>query len=195
MARTKDHFIWTGDYADRINRLAAAVKAAQADVDDLKARLKDEAESEEPRLLSDVSTTRADLDEAQAALDALAADYQALKAEAEESGLRVTLRGLSDDEWYDITDNHPPREDERFKENDAALGFNERTGTRDLVMAALADPEFGSRAKFDAWVAEKGLSRGDLAVMMGIAHELTNGMGYTDPKLLRLLPTRSADAG
>jgi len=193
MARTDEHFIWTGDYAERINRLAAAVAAAEADIASLAARLKEEQDSDEPTLATESTTTAEELVEARAARDRLADDFRALRDEAEGAGLRVTLRGLSDLEWDEIVDKYPPRDEEQFAKGDRALGFNERKGARDFIRIALVDPEFSTRAKFDAWVAEKGLTRGDLAAMLKKAHILTNGMGYTDPKLLQSSQIPSGD--
>lgn len=191
MARTTEHFIWTGDYADRVFQLANAVDAAEADISRLTARLEDEQDSDEPTLATESTTTADDLAEAEDARDRLAVEYQTLKDEAETAGLRVTLRGLSDIEWDELIEKHPPRTEEPYAKGDAALGFNERKGGRDFVHTALVDPEFPSRAKFDAWVLEKDLTRGDIAAMVKKAWSLTNGMGYTDPKLLRSSQTPS----
>lgn len=195
MARTTEHFIWTDDYADRVHQLAAAIEAAEADISVLSARLKDERDSDEPALATEDTTTADDLADAEEARVHLAAEFQALKDEAEAAGLRVTLRGLSDIEWDDLTETHPPRTEEPYAKGDAALGFNERKGMREFVHTALVDPEFTSRSKFDAWVLEKGLTRGDLAAMGKKAWGLTNGMGYTDPKLLRSSQTLSGVEG
>ena len=167
MARTEEHFIWTGDYAARLDRLRRAVAAAVAD--------------ESPRLLNEGDPAAE-----------LAEEYEALKAEAEEKGLRVVLRGLSDIEWDDIADQHPPRTDETYADNDKELGFNERTGGRDIIAAALVEPRL-TRAEFDQWATDNSLTRGDIKALLMKAYRLTHGLGLTDPKSLAPLPTRSAD--
>ena len=163
MARTETHFIWTDDYADRLSVLRAAVDAATKDTS--------------PRTLADGDP-----------VGALSTEYAELKAEAEAAGHRVVLRGLRDDEWDDLVDAHPPRTDEAHKDGDKALGFNERTGARQLVFAALAEPKFETRTRFDDWLREHDLTRGDVSAMALKAWRLTNGAGYTDPKLLPPLP-------
>lgn len=163
MARTETHFIWTDDYADRLSNLHAAVAAASKD------------------------TTKRTLGEGDP-VETLAAEYEALKAEAEESGHRIVLRGLRDDEWDALVDAHPPRTDDEHKDGDKALGFNERTGARHLVHAAMVEPKFDTRTRFDDWLRESDLTRGDVSAMALKAWRLTNGAGYTDPKLLPPLP-------
>lgn len=168
MARTKTLFIWTGDYADQIDRLYAAANAASAD--------KTQRTADEGDPLGEIET-----------------EWRRLKDEADEAGLKVVVRGLSDDEWYDITDNHPARTEEPHAEGDKALGYNERTGLRPMILAGMVEPEFTSRAKFDAWVTEKGLSRGDLNMIGMTIWRLTNGQGPIDPKSLPPLRTPDDD--
>ena len=165
MARTETHFIWTGDYAGRLAQLKAAADAAKDDRTPLTGG------EEHP-------------------YDALAAEYEALKAEADAAGLRLVLRGLRDDEWDALVDAHPPRTDEPFAENDKAFGLNERTSLRPLIFAGLVEPKLETRSRFDDWVAEQDLSRGDLSTIALKVWALTNGTGGTDPKLLPPLPTR-----
>jgi len=167
VARTEEHFIWTDDYAARLNNLEHQARAAKEDSTPL---LGGEADP----------------------LLEIAEQYEALKAEADAAGLRVVLRGLRDDEWDELIETHPPRTEDQF-ESDKKLGFNEKTGTRALVHAALVEPKFDSRSRFDDWIREHNLTRGDVAALGAKAWALTNGMGYSDPKSLRPLPTRDAD--
>lgn len=169
MARTTTHFVWTDDYADRLAVLRAQIEA-----------------------LSDRDSETAFLAEG-SERSKLVEQYDELKEEAQEKGIRMVLRGLSDDEWDELVEKHPPRTDEANLENDKELGFNERTGMRALIYAALVEPSFDSRAKFDAWVTEKGFTRGDLIVAALKAGNLTNGVGPMDPKLLPPLPVQSAE--
>ena len=168
MARTEEHFIWTGDYADRISRLHAAAEAAKDD------------------------TTPSTLSEGDPIAE-LREEYDTLKAEADEAGLRIVVRALTDDEWYDFADNHPPRTEEPHVDGDKALGFNERAGMRSLILAGLVTPEFSSLPALATWVTEKQLGRGDLNRIGMAIWRLTNGTTSIDPKSLPPLPTR-ADA-
>ena len=168
MARTETHFIWTGDYVERLDRLLRAAEAAKDD----KAPLL--GGEEHP-------------------YDVLKAEYEALRAEADQNGQRVVVRGLDDAEWDELADAHPPRTDEAFAEKDAALGFNERAGMRPLIYAALVEPKFDSRAKFDEWVRSLGMTRGDLIALGMRAWRLTNEVDVLDPKSLRALPSRDAE--
>jgi hypothetical protein len=166
MARTEEHFIWTGDYADRISRLHAAAEAAKDDTS--------------PRSLADGDP-----------IGELREEYDRLREEANDAGLRVVVRALTDDEWYDLTDNHPPRTEDPHKDGDKALGFNERTGMRSLILAGLVTPEFSSLSGLSAWVTDKQLGRGDLNRIGMAIWRLTNGTTSIDPKSLPPLPTRA----
>ena len=166
--RTEEHFIWTGDYATRLARLRAAAEAAREDKTPL---INGEAHP----------------------YDEIAEEYEALKAEADGNGLRLVLRGLRDDEWDALVDEFPPRTDEAHAESDKAWGLNERTSLRPLVYAGLVEPRLASRAEFDAWVVEQGLTRGDLHGAAIKVWSMTNGGGLPDPQLLSPLPTRADD--
>lgn len=163
--RTEEHFIWTGDYATRLSRLHAAAEAARDDKTPLLAG------EEHP-------------------YDELAKEYEALKAEADEAGLRLILRGLRDDEWDDLVDAHPQRTEGPHAEGDKYLGLNERTALRPLLYAGLVEPRFDSRSRFDDWVAEQNLTRGDLNAAALKVWAMTNGSALQDPQLLSPLPTR-----
>lgn len=164
MARTETHFIWTGDYADRIQKIMTAAEVAK--------------DNPQEKYLNEPDSIRE-----------LSEDYERLKAEADEAGLRVVVRALTDDEWYEIVDAHPPRTEEPHADGDKALGFNERTGMRSLILAGLVDPDLSSLSALAAWVIEKQLGRGDLNRLGRAVWRLTNGTTTLDPKSLPPLPT------
>ncbi len=168
MARTETHFIWVGDYAGRLAQLQAAADAAKDDATPLLGG------EEHP-------------------YDVLARDYATLLEEAEAAGLRIVVRGLRDDEWDDLVDAHPPRTDEQFADGDKTLGFNERTGLRPLILAGLVEPAIDTRSRFDDWIAEHGLSRGDIKAVAFKVWALTNGVNAVDPKSLPPLPIRDVE--
>lgn len=168
MPRTETHFIWTEDYADRLATLYAAVEAAAK-------------EQQQPLLQNEAHP-----------YDTLKDEYLSLKAEAEAAGHRVVVRGLRDDEWDALVAAHPPREEGPAAEGDKALGIDESTGMRPMILAALVEPKLESRSRFDDWIVEMEISRGELNAIGMKAWRLTNGMGLVDPKLLPPLPTLAA---
>lgn len=121
--RTSVVIIYGGDYLDRLRHLEkryeAAVKAEQ-------------------------SATRLLADEAQS--PAIAAEHEALKAEAEETALHVTLRALGRKAWRALVAEHPPRPSH---EGDASVGVNEETFKDALVPASITSPEL-SEDELDA---------------------------------------------
>lgn len=101
-------------------------------------------------------------------------EFASLAVEADEAGDYIVVRPLRDDEWDDLCDEHPPRDDKRYAESDDALGFNARTGRRALIFAALVEPEIATRSEFDAWVERKELTRGELEGIALQVWQLTN---------------------
>ena len=101
-------------------------------------------------------------------------EFDALSAEADEAGDFIVVRPLGDDEWDAICDLHPPREEKRHADSDEALGFNAQTGRRPLILAATVEPALATRAEFDAWVAKKELTRGELEYLALKVWQLTN---------------------
>lgn len=101
-------------------------------------------------------------------------EFAALTAEADEAGDYIVVRPLRDDEWDDLIDEHPPREEKRYADTDEALGFNAKTGRRALIFAALVEPALATRAEFDAWVERKELTRGELEGVALQVWQLTN---------------------
>lgn len=81
----------------------------------------------------------------------LAAEYDALLTEAEESATEVTVWAIGHDEWADLSDEHPPRDDiPEDKEagtaaktfpKDKELGVNAKTFPPLLLKAALVEPD------------------------------------------------------
>lgn len=174
MASTDTYFVWTGDYAERLNRLYAAVELAAKD-----------------------QGTASYLNEPDP-FDKLSEEYAELLAEAQEAGHRIILRGLNDLEWDDFVEKYPPRtEPEDVAEADKLLGFNEKAGMRPLIYAALVEPKFDSLDDFNKWTIDIGVTRGDIFGTKGMGMKAwvqTNGSGV-DPKSLRPLPTRTAEQG
>jgi hypothetical protein len=116
-------------------------------------------------------------------VEELAAEYERIKAEAESTGVRITLRGLTADEWDEFADEFPPRTEGPNHEQDQAFEFDTRKGRRDLIYRTLVDPRFDSRAAFDEWLRERQFSRGELTRLVFEALRLTNG-ATADPKPL-----------
>ena len=86
-----------------------------------------------------------------------------------------------------------PRTDEQVADGDKTLGFNERTGLRPLILAGLVEPAIDTRSRFDDWIAEHGLSRGDIKAVAFKVWALTNGVNAVDPKSLPPLPIRDVE--
>lgn len=101
-------------------------------------------------------------------------EFDSLCAEADEAGDYIVVRPLRDDEWDDLCDEHPPREEKRHADTDEALGFNAKTGRRPLIFAALVEPNLASRADFDSWVERKELTRGEVESIALKVWQLTN---------------------
>jgi len=101
-------------------------------------------------------------------------EFNTLCAESDAAGDFIVVRPLRDDEWDDLCDEHPPREEKRHADSDEALGFNAKTGRRPLILAALVEPEIATRAEFDAWVERKKLTRGEIEGIALQVWQLTN---------------------
>lgn len=69
---------------------------------------------------------------------ALALEHEAMKAEAEATAEVVTLWAVSNAEWSEIADDHPPREGNPV---DARNGVNMQTFLPVLLRIAMVDPE------------------------------------------------------
>ncbi|MFT3871065.1 MAG: hypothetical protein QM714_00230 [Nocardioides sp.] len=168
MARTRSLLLMTGDYAERLTALYVA--AQNAANDDTPTRI-----GESPY---------ADLRE----------EYDALKAEAEENGIRVVMEAVNRKVWRDLKAKHPARTehpDPEVLKGDRMAGVNTETVEDDLVYASLRTPEFASRAAYDEWA--DGLSEGDFQTVLAAAWELANGSRF-DPKSLPASPTRSVSS-
>lgn len=68
---------------------------------------------------------------------ALAAEYDALLAKAEEDAVKVTVWAISNNEWQPLADEHQPREDDA---KDATFGVNMSTFPAVLLRASLVAP-------------------------------------------------------
>lgn len=176
MAQTVTRVIPDGDYPSRLNTLYAAAMAAAED------------EKKNPPTL---------LNGEQPPSVILAAEHEALKAEAEEDarGKRrvVTLRALGRAKWRELKTAHPKRiegdgVDADTAKGDRLAGLNTDTVEDDLVFAAIIDPKFEHRGEYDAWVDE--LSEGEFQMLLRDAWSLVN-IAQVDPKSLPPSQTRS----
>lgn len=167
MARTTTVHLLTGDYADRLNDLWSA---AQSALDD-----------KTPRTMMDVDP-----------YETLEGEYKALKAEAIEAGITVTLTAVGRRVWRNLKEKHPPRAgegvDAETAKGDRLAGVNTDSVEDDLVSASLVKPEFKTRADFDDWADT--LSEGEWQTLVSRAWELANG-ARLDPKELPSSLTRS----
>lgn len=68
---------------------------------------------------------------------ALARKYDALLAEANEAAINVEIHEISNTEWQQLADEHPPREGDAA---DKKLGMNAKTFPRALLVASLGKP-------------------------------------------------------
>lgn len=187
MARTDSFLLLTGDYASRLDKLYSAAMQA-----------KDDAEKErgEPRRLGEDP------------VEELSAQYEALRAEAEAAGIRVTLRDLTRPEWKQLKADHPPRVDgdPEAQKADRIAGFNSDEAEDDLVYGSLlrvteagettewrdeSGKPLRSRAAFDEWF--NGLSHADSAAVVSRAWQ-HNNFARVDPKSLGSSATRTTDA-
>lgn len=130
--RTATVTIYTGDYLDEIRHLEQRAIAARD---------------------ASGGGLAGTLDESPEYLD-IAAQHDALVAEAEKSALHVKVRALGRREWKDLVAKHPPRSvseavDERTAAGDRALGVNEDTFKDALVPLSVAEPKF-TEDDFDA---------------------------------------------
>ncbi len=101
-------------------------------------------------------------------------EFEQVRDEADAAGDFIVVRPLRDDEWDDLCDEHPPRDEKRHADSDEALGFNAKTGRRALIFAALVEPTLATRAEFDSWVEREELTRGELEGVALQVWQLTN---------------------
>lgn len=166
MARTSTILLLTGDYYERLSDLADEAR---------------EAELSGGRRVAD-----------KARYKAIREEYEALRAEAEDAGVRVTLQSIGRAAWRQIKADHPPRidGDESTIKADRIAGVNLETVEDDLLYASVVEPEFKSRAAFDEWA--DSLSQPEFQTLVNRAWELLTTV-RTDPKSLPASPTRSSD--
>jgi hypothetical protein len=168
MAQTITRTFPDGDYPSRLNLAYAAYQAA----------CQDEQKNGPP---SDLLAGE------QSPADQLAAEYQALKAEAEADAAEkrrvVTLRAVGRQVWRDLKKKHPPRTegDEDTVKGDRRATVNTDTVEDDLVHVSVVEPKFTSRAAFDEWADD--LSEGEFQILVQTAWELVN-VAQFDPKSL-----------
>jgi hypothetical protein len=167
MARTTTVHLLTGDYADRLNDLWSAAQNALND--------------KTPRTALEGDP-----------YEELEAEYKALKAEALEAGITVSLTAVGRRVWRGLKEKYPPRVgdgvDPDVAKGDRLAGVNTDSVEDDLVSASLVAPEFKTRADFDDWADT--LSEGEWQTLVQRAWELANG-ARLDPKELPSSLTRS----
>lgn len=124
--------IYQGDYLDRLRHLEQRHKAAL------------EAEANTTRLNSDIPESVA-----------IRTEYDAIKAEADETALDLSLFALGRKVWRGLVAEHPPRKD---NDSDDAMGVNEETFKDALVPLALQYPDEHDRSG-DEQIGEDELDR------------------------------------
>lgn len=90
---------------------------------------------------------------------ALAVQHDKLRAEADETATKVTVWAIGWDEWTDLTDFHPPREDNA---DDAKRGYNPVTFPGALLRASLVDPSNKDATSIHDKVAMGGITLREL---------------------------------
>lgn len=94
--------------------------------------------------------------------NALAREYDAKLTEAEAAGVKVDLREISNMEWQELTDEHPPREGNK---RDERVGFNLHTFPNALMRASVGETDVdldnlsrvhGSKLEDAAWDLHNG---------------------------------------
>lgn len=172
MARTKSILLLTDDYADRLNALYAAALAAKDD------------EGASPRMMHEEDP-----------YTALAGEYEALRLEAEEAGLRVLLRDPGRKRFRELKAKFPPRSgegvDPDVAKTDRLAGLNTNDVEDDLLFISVVEPQFTSRGAFDEWLDDLG--EGEFQTLLMAAWQLVN-VAQFDPKSLPPSPTRSNGA-
>lgn len=155
MPVTKTLHLLTGDYPDRLDVLEAALSRAEKD-----------AEKGIPRTALEADPVEA-LDE----------EFTALKTEAREAGVSVTLTAVGRKVWRELKTKHPVRSgddaDPEDVKRDRNAGVNVETVEDDLVYASLTEPKFSSRSAFDEWADR--LSEGEWQTILVTAWGLANG--------------------
>lgn len=160
--------IYQGDYLDRLRHLEQRHKAAL------------EAEANTTRLSSDIPESVE-----------IRAEYDALKAEADETALDLSLFALGRKVWRALVAEHPPRKD---NDSDEAMGVNEEAFKDALVPLALQYPDehekFGQEQISEAQLDR--LSDIDFDRLYYSAFALNRAPAST-PKALALPPSPKKD--
>lgn len=158
--RTATVNVYVGDYHDRLDHLERRVLEAADSFDGRSATL-----DETPEHL------------------ALAAEYDALAAEASKHRVEVTLRALGRKQSKELRAAHPPRSGDSATDmqvrGDLVMGVNEETFKDELVRASVIAPEM-TEDDFD------NLSEGAFSVLYATALDLTYGVPE-DPKAASLV--------
>lgn len=186
--RTATVPIYQGDWQQRIGAAFAAAEAMQE-----RAKKAEKAEASSSRTLDEASEAL----DLRAQFEELAAEHDALVAEAVESGdrLEVTLQAQGRRKWAELVEAYPPRTGddvpEEVRKNDAEMGVNDKAFGEALVplsIAAISDPEMSVDDLLD------GISDAQFQLLYGTAFALNRAVG-ADPKAgPRLLPSQSSDA-
>jgi hypothetical protein len=174
MARaTRTLLLLGGDYAERLDRLYAAIEDAQSQDDEGNAAL----------TMMEAHPVKA-----------LEQEYQDLKAEAEAEARQerreVKMLAVGRRQWRELKDKYPPRTEgsEEQVRGDRMLGLNTEAAEDDVVYASICEPEFKSRDAFDEWADD--LSPGEWKHLAEHAWGLAIGVRF-DPKSPPGFSTRS----
>lgn len=167
MPRTTTVHLLQGDWPDRLDQAKAAAVAA--------------AEDTIPRTALEADP-----------YETLAAEYEAMKAEALADAITIHLTAIGRRKWRALKEKYPPRKepdaDKATAESDRVAGVNLDAVEDDLVYESVKAwqdesgetvPYASSRPAFDEWA--DNLSEGEWAVLTTKAWYLANG-ARLDPK-------------
>lgn len=158
--RTSVVTIFQGDYLDRIRHLEAKYAAAV------------ESEKSAPRMLSEVPESMG-----------LAAEHEALVAEAEGTALDITVQALGRKAWRALVAEHPPREG---VDSDVLVGVNESTFKDPLISVSIVSPVLSEdeldqlsdadndRLYLTAWALNRGTPAGPKALHASPANQASD---------------------
>ena len=172
--------IYTGDYLGRIRHLEREYAEAR---DVYERAVEDEEKAESVRRIGSVPESVA----LKARMDELAAEHDALVAEARDAMIVVRLTTVRRRKYRELADAHPPRDGNT---GDKTLGINALTFREALVPEAIVEvTEDGTtKAWSDYSEAEREdfldtLAESDMERLFGTAYGLVNGF-MADPKTL-----------
>jgi hypothetical protein len=179
--RTSEVTIYQGDYLDRLRFLAQRFEEVV------------KAESKTARTLADVPES-----------DGIADEYDALKAEAEKTAIRVRIRAIRRSQYREMADKHPPRTGDDVDPGivlaDSKMGVNEKDFRLVLVPAAIVEVSVGEKSTPWAEMSEDDredfldtITEADFELLFSHAFALVNSFGSA-PKALKLPVSQTSPA-